>query len=73
MLDKISSLLSRLFFVFAMALLIVAFWDRLIRLFGWSISGFYYDPGRIFEFAAMMMVFVIALLLRQIREQLKSK
>ena len=73
MIDKTSSLICRLFFVVSLFLLILSLWDRFIRLFGWSISVLPYDPGRVFEFSAMLMVFVIALLLRQIRELLKNK
>jgi len=73
MIDKASSVICRLFFIVALLLLILSLWDRFIRLFGWSISLLPYDPGRVFEFSAMLMVFVIALVLRQIRELLKSK
>jgi hypothetical protein len=31
-----------------------------------------YEPSRLFELSALLMIFVIALLLREMREQLKK-
>ena len=73
MIDKLTSILGRIFFFVAFVMVCIAILDKLLRFSGWSISGMPYEPGRIFEFAAIMVTFVIALLLRQIREQLKSK
>jgi hypothetical protein len=72
MIDKMTSVICRLFFAVAFILLIVAVWDRVIILFGWTIA-WYYMPSRLFEFSTMLMIFVIALVLRQIREELKNK
>jgi len=52
---------------------LIALWDKFLRLFGWTISWVTYIPGRILEFSVMLMIFAIALLLRQIREELKNK
>jgi hypothetical protein len=73
MINSLSSVLCRMFFAVAFILLIMAVWDRFIRMFGWTISWIGYEPGRMLEFAAILMIFVIALLLRQIREGLKNK
>jgi hypothetical protein len=72
MIDKLTSFFNRLFFTVACVLLFLAVWDRILKLFGWTIAWFY-EPGRILEFSAILMIFVIALLLRQIREELKNK
>ena len=72
MIDKVISFLNRSFFTVACVLLLLAIWDRILQLFGWTID-WYYEAGRVLEFSAIMMIFVIALLLRQIREQLKNK
>ena len=72
MIDKFISFFNRLFFTFACILLFLAIWDRILQLFGWSID-WDYGAGRVLEFSAIMMIFVIAVLLRQIREQLKNK
>lgn len=70
--DSLSSLVSRLFFILAFVLLGLAVVERIVNYFGYTISGRAYPGGRLLEFAAIFMVFVIALLLRQIREQLKK-
>jgi len=72
MIDKVISIANRIFFSCACILLFLAIWDRILRLFGWSID-WNYEAGRILEFSAILMIFVVALLLRQIREQLKNK
>jgi hypothetical protein len=72
MIDKLISFFNRLFFTVACVLLFIAIWDRMLQLFGWTID-WSYEPGRVLEFSAIMMIFVIALILRQIREQLKKK
>jgi len=72
MFDKISSYVSRIFFTLAFLLLFLAFWDKFIGLFGWQISKMPYEAGRLLEFSAILLIFVIALMLRQIRELLKN-
>jgi hypothetical protein len=72
MIDRLISFFNRLFFAGAFVLLFLAIWNRILQLFGWTID-WYYEAGRILEFSAIMMIFVIALLLRQIREQLRNK
>ena len=72
MIDKLTSILSRLFFAVAFALLLIAVLDRVLNIFGWYLTWTHYRAGRLFEFSAMLMIFVIVLLLRQIRERLKK-
>jgi len=66
--QKLMSFLSRLFFVVALLFIAIAVVDWCVRLFGWTFSFLPYQPGRMFEFAAMLMVFVAVMLLRQIRD-----
>ena len=72
MIDKLISYLSRIFFIFALILVVLAVWDRIIRIFGWTISWISYQPGRLLEISAVLVIFIIAVLLRQIREELKT-
>jgi len=72
MIDKIIKLFSRLFFIFAMLLLIIAFGDWFIRLWGLKFSWLPYDPGRLLEFTAIFMIIVITFLLRQIRDAIRQ-
>jgi uncharacterized membrane protein len=70
--EKWISLLSRLFFVVALVFVALAVVDWIMRLFGWTLSFVQYQPGRLFEFAAMLMIIVAVMLLRQIRDNLKQ-
>jgi preprotein translocase subunit SecY len=70
-LDKLSSLMSRLCFFGAFVLLILAVIEKVANLSGYTIMRSY-APERLLEVAVMLMVFVIALLLRQVREQLRG-
>jgi hypothetical protein len=72
MLDKLTSFFQRLFFLVAAILVVLAGLDWLIGLFGRTFSWLPYQPGRLFEFAAILIIFVIAILLRQIRDALRK-
>ena len=71
-LQQLNSLVSRVFFLAAFVLLIIALVDRFINFFGYTVLTGGYTSGRVLEFAALMLIVVIALQLRQIREGLKS-
>ena len=70
--EKLSSAMSRLFFFGALVLLGLAVLEKLVNLLGFTILRSY-GAGRFLEFAGILMVFVVAVLLRQIREALKTK
>ena len=72
MIDKLTSLLSRLFFAVASIVLVIAVIDWILRMGGTTLSFISYQPGRLFEFAAILMIFVMVLLLRQIREKISK-
>ncbi len=71
-LAKLNSLGSRLFFIIALVLFAVAVVERGARALGCTILQGSYTAGRILEFSALMVIFVIALLLRQIRDELRK-
>ncbi len=70
--QKWMSCLNRLCFAAALAFMAIAVVDWFMRLFGWTLSFIQYQPGRLFEFAAMLMILVAVMLLRQIRDNLKQ-
>ncbi|NIR51520.1 MAG: hypothetical protein GWN55_11855 [Phycisphaerae bacterium] len=72
MIDKLTSIFSRVFFAVALLLLLFGVLDRVLGLFGWTLA-WYHEPGRVLEFSGIMMTFVIGLLLRQIREELRKQ
>ena len=77
-LDKVTSLLSRIFFAAAFALLGLAVLERLANELGYTflinlpVLRTVPTSGLI-EYAAVLLVFVIALQLRDIREGLRQR
>jgi len=68
--DKLSSLMSRLFFYASLLFLVLAIVEKGANLARYTVLRSY-TPEKLLEAAATMMIFVIALLLRQIREALQ--
>ncbi len=71
-LEKLSSLVCRSLFFAAFALLAVAILERALNFGGFTVLKGFYQPSRLLELAATALLFVVALLLRQIREQLRK-
>jgi len=69
-LEKLISMTSRLFFLGAFVLLGIAVIERIANATGYTILPLY-RGGRLLEFAVVLLVFVIAIQLREIREELK--
>ena len=63
---------SRLFFFGGLAMLAVAALEAVVNLAGYTILRDLYTKGRLLELAAILLVFVITILLRQIRDELKT-
>jgi len=70
MIDKMTSIFSRAFFTLASLLVIISIILKISYWLGADVSWARYDPGRLFEFAGIFLLFVTVLLLRQIREVL---
>jgi hypothetical protein len=70
--DKFASLVSRIFVAGAFLLLGLAAIEFVSNLLGYTLMR-QYRPGRLIELAAALTVVVIALLMRQIREELRKK
>jgi hypothetical protein len=72
-LEKLISMASRALFLGAFILLIVAVGEKIVNLIGYTIlQQTRYTSWRLLEFAALFLIFVIAILLREIREELKK-
>jgi preprotein translocase subunit SecY len=71
-LEKLVSLVSRLFFLGAFVLLALALIERIANAAGYTIFQLY-KGGRLLEFAVVLLVFVIAVQLREMKEELKSR
>jgi len=61
---------ARTIFIFASIVIAIAFLEWTGDFIGFSITGGKYTAGRLLELAAALLVFVIAVLLRQIRDAL---
>jgi hypothetical protein len=59
---------ARSLFLVALAILAVGFVELAANLFGSSVLGGGYTAGRMIEVSAALVIFVIAVLLRQIRD-----
>jgi hypothetical protein len=68
-----TSILSRVFFVIAFVLAGLGAWERLARLFGYTVVRGYFDPWRLLEYSAVALLFVVALQLREIKMSLRAK
>ena len=71
--DTISKYLARTLFLLAIAAIALAFIEGIAEFFGSTMVGDFYTAGRLLELAATLLVFVIAVLLRQIRNELRAK
>ena len=61
-------LFLRLAFFAAFLLLAIAALEYVVNVFGFTILSTLYTPGRLLEISSVMLLFVVALLLRQIRD-----
>jgi hypothetical protein len=67
------SLINRALFLGAFALAGLAVLEKLANLLGYTVLQGSYEPSRLLEFAGVALLFVFALLLREIRTALQSE
>lgn len=70
--DRWSSLVARVFFAGAFVLLAAAVMEAVAKFSGYTILRGAWTPSRLLEYSAVLLVFVLALLLRQIRDRLQK-
>jgi len=66
--EKLFSLVSRVLFFGAFVLLGLALFEQASNAFGMTLLRGKYSSGRLMELSVVLLVFVITLLLRQIRD-----
>ena len=71
--QRLTSVLSRILFVIAFVLAGLGAWERLARLFGYTMLRGSYQPWRLLEFAAVCLLFVMALQLRELKLTMRAK
>lgn len=72
-LEKFISLASRVFFFGAFGLLAVALIERAANVVGYTVLEGAFTGGRLLEIAAILLIFVIAMQLRGMREELRKR
>ena len=70
--EKTISLICRAFFFAAFVLLAASVVEALVRRMGYTILRHSFEPARLLEYAVILLVFVVAMLLRQIRDGAKA-
>ena len=71
-LEKLISMVSRFFFLGAFVLLGLALIEKLANVAGYTILQ-QYRGGRLLDFAVVLLIFVIAMQLRQMKEDLRGR
>jgi len=71
--QRFTSIFSRILFVVAFVMAGLGAWERLARLFGYTVLRGVYEPWRLLEFSAVALLFVMALQLREIKMSLRAK
>jgi hypothetical protein len=72
-LTKLVSAASRLFFFGAFALLGLSLIERIANASGYTILRGAFTGGRLLELAVVLLIFVIAMQVREMREELKRR
>ncbi len=72
-LDNMISLISRLFFLGAFVLLGVGVIERIANGVGYTVMPGQFSARRLLEIAVVLLVFVIAIQLRAIKDELKKR
>ena len=70
--EKLVSMTSRLFFVGAFAFLVLAVIEKIANIAGYTILRFN-GVTRLLDYAVVLLIFVIVLELREMKQGLKSK
>jgi len=65
--NKLTSLISRILFGASFLLVIIAGWEKLANMMGYTLTRGYYGNWQLLEFSAIALLFVIALQLRELK------
>lgn len=72
-LDKLFTLVYRVFFIGSFVLFVIAAFERFLKFLGYTlIKDVLYSPERLLELAAITILFVMAILLRDVRNVLRG-
>lgn len=73
-LEQMNSITCRTFFFGSFLLLAIAVLEHVVNQFGYTIAivRATHTPGQLLEWATVLLMFLFALLLRQVREEVKK-
>ena len=71
--QRLTSILCRILFVVSFVLAGLGVLERPARLFGYTVLRGAYNPWRLLEYSAVVILFVMALQLREIKMALRAK
>lgn len=69
---QLYKLIYRAFFLISFILLLLAILDRILIMFGYTLTFITLGPAKLLQYAGIFAIFTILLLLRQIRDQQKK-
>lgn len=70
---QITSLVSRILFAGAVFLTGLAVWEKLVNSFGFTLLRDFQEPWRLVQYSVVVLLFVIALQLREIKTSLSKR
>jgi len=73
MIEKIHYYFYRVMYSLSLLLILLAFIEKLMKTFGYTLSFISYEPGRLLYMGAVFAIFTSLMLIRQIRNQLTEK
>jgi len=73
LMNKLVSIVSRIAFAASLVLIVVSIIEKVATTTGYTILKGAYTPSRLLEIAAVFLILVIALLLRQVRDGLEKR
>ncbi len=73
MMNKITSLISRILFIASFIIAGIALWEKLANLIGLTLTRGYYSNMQLLEFSVIALLFVIAIQLREIKKSIGAK
>jgi len=71
--ETLLSAFSRTLFVVALLVFVMALVEKVANMNGQTLAFMDYSPGRLLEFAAILLLFVVTVTLRRIRKELSNR
>jgi hypothetical protein len=70
---KLIGLFSRILFIISFLIFVISFWEKIANMMGLTLILGYYSSWHLLEISAIILLFVIALQLREIKQSLAAK